>query len=370
MKFLKCFCFLLFFSTVSEAQILYDNDSKQLIIKGLDKLYNYEFKEADAYFQKVKAKYPQHPVTALLAAIQLQWQNLPIEQNPKILAQYMAILEKCLELAEPMLADKDKFAEATFFMLAAHGYIALSHNYMKEFMKAGNQARKAYGYLKDGFKLMEKNPDFYSSTGLYNYYRVQYPESHPIVKPIVLFFGGGDKKLGLEQMDLASKKALFTKVETMNFLVTIYLKYENLPHKALIYSTLLHEKYPNNLVYAMQHTEALIAAGKYEEAIPNIEILHKSPDKTYQLATDVFEGVIAEKYKKNDKLAASFYWASFKFPHDEHYTKNYHAMAYAGIARIYNRQNDKVKAKEFYKKCLDIADYKGVEDEAKSFLKQ
>ena len=125
--------------------------------------------------------------------------------------------------------------------------------------------------------------------------------------------------------------------------------------------------YPNNLAYTMQHTEALIASGKYEEAIPKIEILRKNADRTYQLAADVFEGVIMEKYKKNDKLAAGFYWASFKFQHDEHYTKNYHAMAYAGIARIYNRQNDKIKAKEFYKKCLDIADYKGIKEEAEAF---
>jgi hypothetical protein len=357
--------FFLFFNNAN-AQILRDNESKQLIISGLDKLYNYEFKEADILLQKVKAKYPNHPVTPLLSAVQLNWQYLDIAHMPKVAALHKQYLEKCVELTEPMIDDKDKFAEAVFFMLTSHGYIALSNTYSKEYLKAANEARKAYGYLKDGFKLMEKNPEFYATTGLYNFYIEQYPETHPIVKPAMIFFANGNKKLGLDYLDMASKKALFSKIEATYYLAHIYLKYENLPAKSLIYSTLLAEKYPNNLIFLMRNIEGLVLAGKYEEAIPKIEILRKNPDKVYQLSADVFDGIIAEKFKKNDKLAASFYWASFKFQRDEQYTKNYHAMAYAGIARIYNRMNDKAKAKEYYEKCLDIAEYKSLIQEAKN----
>ena len=85
MKRLFFLIIFLVLSSTTFAQLLSDNESKQLIIKGLDKLYNYEFKEADGFFQKVKAKYPKHPVTPLLSALQVQWQNLPVEQNSKIL---------------------------------------------------------------------------------------------------------------------------------------------------------------------------------------------------------------------------------------------------------------------------------------------
>jgi tetratricopeptide (TPR) repeat protein len=284
-----------------------------------------------------------------------------------VAAQYKLNLEKCVELAEPMLADKDKFPEAVFFLLSSHGYIALSHTFTKDYLKAANEARKAYGFMKDGFKMIEKNPEFYATSGLYDFYIEQYPETHPIVKPAMIFFANGNKKLGLDYLDVASKKAIFSKVEATYYLAHIYLKYENLPAKSLIYSTLLAEKYPNNLIFLMRNVEGLVLAGKYEEAIPKIEVLRKNPDKVYQLAANVFEGIIAEKSKKNDKLAAGFFWASFKFQHDEQYTKNYHAMAYAGIARIYNRSNDKKKAKEFYEKCLDIAEYKSLITEAKAF---
>lgn len=69
--------------------------------------------------------------------------------------------------------------------MAGHGYIALIHNYNNEKMKAASEAKKAYDYVMDGFKYMQHNPEFYFSSGLYNYYMIRYPEDHPIVKPVV-----------------------------------------------------------------------------------------------------------------------------------------------------------------------------------------
>ena len=70
--------------------------------------------------------------------------------------------------------------------------------------------------MKTGFDLMHKNPEFYYTTGLYNYYREQYPESHPGYKTVVWVLAGGDKEKGLQLLHKASKEALFTKTEATN----------------------------------------------------------------------------------------------------------------------------------------------------------
>ncbi|GAB3513378.1 hypothetical protein GCM10027442_26320 [Emticicia fontis] len=350
--------------------MLTDNDSKQTIIKGLDKLYNYEFKEADAFFQKVKAKYPQHPVTPLLSAIQVQWQNLPLEKNPKAVNLYMSLLEKCEALAEPMLKDPNKKAEATFFLLASHGYITLAYNYRKEPMKAANEARKAYGYMKDGFGMIERNPEFYFTSGLYNYYRIQYPETHPIVKPVVIFFENGNKKLGLTQLELATQKSVFSRIEAAYYFMNLNLKYELNYHKGLFYADLLHDKYPNNPIYLMRYAEALILSGKYDEVIPKINDLRKTGGSVYQIAANLFDGLIAEKVKRNDKLALEFYNTVLKNEPDERYTKDYYAMTYLGLGRIAERAGNKKRANELYNKALDTAENKGVIAEAKKNLEK
>ncbi|CAH0995810.1 hypothetical protein EMA8858_01937 [Emticicia aquatica] len=369
MKRLFLFLILFLLEIPSFAQLLNDNDSKQLIVKGLDKLYNYDFKEASVFFQPVKIKYPKHPVTPLLNALEIQWQNLPIEQSPKALNQYLILLERCIELAEGMLDDPSKKAEATFFLVASHGYIALVLNYKKEQVKAANEARKAYGYLRDGKQLTEKNPEFLFTSGIYNFYRIQYPETHPIVKPIMLFFEEGNKKLGLQQLEQAVVKSTFSRTEAAYYLTGIHLKYEPNYQKSLIYSTWLNEKYPNNLIYLMRHTESLIMNGKYEEAAPLINRLKKSNDRVYILAGNLFEGLTNEKAKKNDKLAIESYLNVLKIQPSDRYTSDYYAMAYAGLARISLHGGNKKRAEELYKKCLEYAEYKSTINEANKFLK-
>lgn len=368
MKKVFWFIFFFTFSASSFAQLLNDNESKHLITKGLDKLYNYEFKEADVYFQSVKTKYPKHPVTPLLSALQVQWQNLPIEQNQKALVQYIALLEKCQLSAENLLQDPSKKAEAIFFLTASHGYIALVLNYKKEQMKAANESRKAYGYLKDGKQLIEKNPEFLFTSGLYNFYRVQYPETHPMVKPAMIFFENGNKKQGIQQLEQAVQKSVFSRIEAAFYLMNVFLKYESNYPKALVYSNWLHERYPNNLVYTMRHAESLIVNGKIDDTLPLIQQLKRTNDKVYLLAGNLFEGLILEKFKKNDKAAAEHYINVLKMQPNERYTNDYYAMAFAGLARISIRSGNNKRAKELYQKCLEYAEYKSTIAEANSFL--
>jgi len=54
-------------------------------------------------------------------------------------------------------------------------------------MKAVSYARKAYAFMKIGIKNTERQPEFLYSSGIYNYYRVAYPELHPIIKPLMVF---------------------------------------------------------------------------------------------------------------------------------------------------------------------------------------
>lgn len=369
MRRLLFILFISFLSIPTFAQLLNDNESKHLIIKGLDKLYNYEFKEADTYFQQVKAKYSKHPVTPLLSAFQLQWQNLSIEQNPKILSQYLGLLEKCRVLAEPMLNDPNKKAEAIFFLVAAHGYNALVLNHKKEQVKAANEARKAYGYLKDGKQLTEKNPEFLFTTGLYNFYRIQYPETHPIVKPVMLFLENGNKKTGMYQLEQAVQKSVFSRIEAAYYITGVNLKYESNYSKALTYSNWLNERYPNNSLYLMRHTESLIMNQKYDEAMPFIQILKRSKDRAYLLAGTLFEGMLFEKGNKNDKQAAEAYYKVVKMQLNDNLTSDYTAMAYAGLARISIRIGNHKSAGELYKKSLELAEYNSTILEAKRNLK-
>lgn len=350
------FLFILF-PFFSFAQLLEDSQTQTELIKGLDKLYNLEFNTADTYFSPIKARYRQHPLYYLLEAIEIQWKNLPIEENPKALNQYLASLESCRVLAMQLAQKPDYKAEATFFLLASHGYMALASNYKKDYLKAVNQSRLAYGYLKDGFKFMKENPDFYYTTGVYNFYRIQYPITHPIVKPLMPFFENGNKSLGIQQLQLASTKAIFTRVEALLVLTNLYLKYEKNFVLGLQYAAQLYKKYPNNYTFRIRYVEALLFMNKFDEAQALIPGLLQKGGDVNNLSANFFSGYAAEIHQKNDKLAAKLYADALKYKPNGRYTDDYYAMACLGLGRIMERINDKEKARYFYKRCAEYAQY-------------
>ena len=353
----------------ARAQILYDTPTQELVLEAIDHIYNYEFAAVEPVARQIRAKYPNHPVNAMLKAMQMQWQYLPVKDNKAMSGQYAKLLEECIAKAKVLEKNEKTRPEAAFFSMAGHGYVALIHNYNDEKMKAASEAKKAYDYVMAGFKYMNHNPEFYFSSGLYNYYIIRYPEDHPIVKPVVLFFKDGNREEGLRQMDIASKKGMFTRTESSFYLARIYLKHEQRYDKASNYLENLVEKYPNNPIFLMKHTEALLLLGKYEEAEPFIEKLKKRNEPFFSLVSHTLEGMYLEKQSRNDQAAQRLYLTAIRQPRDEEYTKEYQAFAYAGLARIAIRAGDKRKATEYYKIVSDLAEYKGTLKEAKNFLK-
>ena len=351
------------------AQLLYDAPTQQLVLEAIDHVYAYEFAEVEPLARQIRAKYPDHPVNPMLKALQMQWQYLPVKDNKSLVKPYLKLLDDCLAKARSLEKNDRTRPESAFFLMAAHGYIALLHNYNGDFMKAVGEGRKAYSYVMDGFKFTEINPEFHFSTGLYNYYVEKYPNEHPIVKPLMIFFRDGNTTKGLQQMETAARKGIFTRTESAFFLARIYLKHEQRYDRATALMTTLTQKYPNNPIFLMKHLESLLLGGRFQEAKPFLDKLERQPLPIFKLATQTFAGLAQEKSLKNDLKANEFYQTALKIPFDDEFTKEYHAFAYAGLARIAARAGDRKKAVSHYKKMLDVAEYEALIKEAKLFLK-
>jgi tetratricopeptide (TPR) repeat protein len=363
--------FFLFFciSKPGLAQFFEDTTNKELTVKGLDFLYNQQFKAADEALSVVKRAYPSHPVSYLLSAFQLQWQNMPIDKNPKALKQYIEELENCIKTARQLYKTEKYRKEATFYLLAAYGFVALSHNYQKNYFDAANEAKKAHNFFVEGQGYKHENTEFLLSSGLYNYYRVQYPITHPIIKPAMIFFESGNKKVGLQELESASKQSVFAKIEAMVYLTNIYVKYETNFKKALQFSSQLYQKYPNNTIFAIKQAECLLLNADYTTAQGLIQKISQKTDNISTLASLVFEGFYEEHATNNPDKAIGFYAKALKIKMDERFTKEYHGMAYLGMARIFVLKKDNSKAKAFYKKCLEISEYNWVVAAATKELK-
>lgn len=339
-----------------------------MVRSGLDKVYNFEFAEAEEVLRPVLIKYKDHPVSYLLKATILQWQNDPIGASSKQ-KEYITILEKCISLSENLLRTNKFNSEATFYLLTCHGYIAKLHHFNNDYIKAGLEAKKAYSYLKDGFAMVGTNPDFLLTNGLYLFYREQYPETHPSIRPIIYFFKSGNKKEGLMSLQKATEKALFSQLEAKKYLGGILLKYENNNSEALrIFSSLNHD-YPRNPDFQIKFCEALIANKKWAEARIAIEKLKKFSGADAGMAYLVFKGI--SEFEINDKMSSSSnLFKSLQIKGHGNYTDDLKSMCYLYLGKISIDNKDLAMAKEYLEDCLAIAEYSRIKREANLLLQQ
>lgn len=356
-------------------RMLDDTVTLEIIRKGLDKSYNFEFEEANKLFKEVFKQYPHHPAYPQLMVMN-QMVKLGLERNEEAIDKNWAIQYKFLQIAEKyseaLIKEDENDLEGIFFMLNTHSFLALYYSENSQKLKAVGQAQKAYKYFKKAMEYKEEYREFYFASGIYNYYVVQYPETHPVIKPFMVFFQDGDKALGLKELKIAANESVFSKTEALSYLVHIYGKYENDPATALDFSERLVNSYPQNLNFILKHIEQLIALEEFEAAEPFIEQLWEADDSTFfRLSGHLFKGLIAEKRDQNYEEAKTRYeTARAMAKHLEVEEFDYPYFTLAGLARVAIHEGNEDEAKDLYKKVAKNAEYPSLVEEAETYLKE
>lgn len=348
-----------------------DKETYELIKKGLDKTYNFEFDEAKKIYENIKQKYPDHPAYPFLMASGLYWEMLYYDNYKQKAPEYFNYLKDALTLASKFLTKNAKDVEGVFFSMAVESSLALYYAERDETVKCMTHAKKAYGYMKEGFKLKEEYSDFYFSTGLYDYFVVQYPETHPVYKPFMGFFVKGNKQRGIEELEYAAKHGIFSRSECLHYLANIYLKYENMPEKAVLYSEPLIKKYPGNYYFIARHVEGLIGTRQYKQAEFYSYQLFKTGKNSFIMRSYVFYGMLNEKHFNKPEEAIKYYNSALSLASQlSQPVGDWLAYSYAGLGRIYAEKGEKQKAIEYYKKAHQYAEYTSIKKESEEFIKK
>ncbi len=349
--------------------MLHDKEIHKTIKSGLDTTYNFEFEAAKKIYEEIKAKYPDHPAYDFLMASQLYWEMFCNDNYKEQSGNYFNYLQQSLNKSAKFLQKDPKDIEGLFSTMAVESSSALYFAERGENMKCLGHAKRAYVAMKEGFTLKEKYVDFYFSTGLYDYFVVQYPESNPVYKPFMVFFAKGNKSRGITELEHAAKHGVFSTTEAIHYLATIYLKYEANDEKALIYTQQLATKYPDNYYFITRHIESLIGTGKYKEAEQYTYRMYKTGKESFVTRAYIFYGILYEKYYKNPDEALRYYEAGVR--HARQLTQpidDYLSFTYAGIARVYDLKGNTKLAADYYKKASEIAQYTSIKKESKAYL--
>jgi hypothetical protein len=362
-KSILAFGLALFLSISSlTGQILKDTTSINLIKKGIDYIYNFQFNNAYKVGAELKKLYPGHPLVYLFRGMIIYWENYPLTTTSPTRISFEEDMYKCIELCNN---NKDKTAEAEILLvnLCARGLLLLFYTDNDLSFEVFPIASSTYQCIRRSFDFTTRYSDFYFFTGVYNYYREAYPEAHPVYKTLAFLFPKGSKVKGLEDLRIVAKNSIMFKAESYSFLTQIFLSFENNYQQATFYSKSLHTVYPDNPEYLGSYIKNLLLIKQYEEAEKEIASSVSYLKNTFfQAQVTIFNGILQEKKYHDNRQAKQFYTKGIKdISIFRSYGNEYAAYAYFGLSRI-SEINGDIDSKIMYRKlALKLADFKNID---------
>lgn len=348
----------------SQGLLLDDKVVMDSLRASVQYIYNFKFDKSSRCLARFQTKYGNHAGFKLINCVRNYWKNFPIGLHPAAYKSYKNELAQVVRIAESMMKKYPKSPEPGYYFMTANLMLARHHSEDGEYVQAVNETRKAFPLIKKGFDLKTAFPDFYFTTGLYNYYRVAFPENHPLYKPFTVFFPDGNKEQGLKELSIAGEKSYFSQAEARVFQCNIVLRDYFDINQALGFSASLHKSYPENWVFSILYAETLAESGKSEEAGTIIRMLQGRTETAALLAGFYLQGLIDKKAGRNDAARWNFQKALMYGKTNDRLTKGHLGLTYNELAKIALEEGNRGLAKKYFRQAAENCSYKKVKSDA------
>lgn len=343
----------------------------EMVDRGGDFIYNQEFNKAELVIDSLEQKLPGHPIVPMMKAMSLAWRDQPLRTSSPVYPEHEKYLMETIAKSEKISAKDSNNLEAMFFEMSAHGLLAEYYAQEGSSFKAMSQAKQTYNLIKKTMEHTAESPELLFLSGLYNYFREKYPERHPIYKPFVWVFKSGDVQRGLVQLDSAVHHSKIVKIEASLYVAYIWLRYENNADKARYYLERIHKMYPANDYFKAKYLECLMRQKDYKSASPLISQLQAHEKPYFKMCGEIFRGVYAEKVERSLDAAERFYKRGLEtgeFSPDR--GEYYRSIAYLGLGRIAEANNNVKLAAVYYEKTIDMDETDWLTEESEARLDQ
>jgi tetratricopeptide (TPR) repeat protein len=336
--------------------LIADTDVQIDATEALNDMYNFKFDEASMQFRWLKNHHEDHPLPYLLLALNEWWRIMPNLAVESYDEKFLGYIETTIEKAETLYDIDSTKIEGAFFLATSWGFKARLLSERRSWLKAAHATNKSLRYLDDCRRKEELSPELMFGDALYNYFSVWIPDNYPQLKPFLVFFEKGEKEVGLQQLRQVARNAFYTRTEAQYWLMRILFNEENDHENALQVAEYLHETFPDNAYFHRYYARMLYSMGKLVRAkLVSEDLLHKIDsgylgyEETSGRYACFFLGQIWESNMDQEK-ALEYYQRAVDFGEEiEAYESGYFLYSLVGIARIYNRQGNTKKAKEYLK---------------------
>ncbi|MGA2623222.1 MAG: tetratricopeptide repeat protein [Bacteroidota bacterium] len=368
---------LLVLRSLAGGQLISDPKLDIHIQKGIEYVYNLSFDSAQAEFQTVVELNPDHPAGHFFLAMVEWWKIMMDIENESRDEKFYSMLGKVIDICDKRLDKDENDVAALFFKGGAAGYRGRLHANRDEWLKAANDGRIALPIVQRAYQLAPDSYDILLGIGIYNYYAAVIPEQYPVVKPLMVFFPGGDKLKGIHQLQKASEKATYANVEASYFLLQLLFNYEKDYFQSLPIAERLYRRFPNNVVFHRYLGRCQAAIGRWEEMHQTffdilVRVGQKKPgyNSGVEREAHYYLGMFEMTFHDNDAALQHFYRCDeLSRTLDKTGPSGFMVMANLKIGMICDLQSKRDLAVDQYNKVLKMTDYQDAHSQAEKYLK-
>jgi len=376
MRLIACVIFLLlfFYQIGLNAQ---GSKFDSVVVTGIEQIYSIEFEKAEKTFRGLISDYPKHPAGRFFLAM-IDWWKIRLNSgNEEYDDIFYQKLEDVIYFCEEILDDNPENVDALFFLGGSIGFRGRLRIMRESWLKAADDGREALPIVEEAALLDPDNLDVQLGFGIYNYYAEVIPDEYPLVKPLMLFFPSGDKKLGIKQLKSTAMNGLYAKHEARYFLMTLYYNFEKDWESAQHYSEMLTSSFPNNPVFERWRGRIAVKKGDWitaDSIFKKVLVKAKNNLTGYNKLKVKREAAyyVANNYKITEQLDSALVYFnrciiySNRIPSEEESGFLINSTLYIGAIKDMNRQYD--EAIKYYNEVLEMREFGNSHSLAQSYL--
>lgn len=360
--------------------LLLDKDIQLELDGAVQNIYNFKYDRAEKQFRSLRRRYPNHPMPYFLLGLNTWWKIMPTTfQSTQYDKAFFAYMDTAATKGQKLFDADNNNYEASFFLSASYGFSARLHGERHDWRKATVNSRRSLNYLKKSQEANGLSPEFQFGQALFNYYAVWIGENYPLLKPVLLFFPKGDKRLGMQQLRSVAANGFYTGTEARVYLMRILKNEENNAEEALPVARSLATTFPDNGYF--QRFYALLAYDQGEfsdcERVSR-EILDKinkgmpGYEGISGRYASYFLGYLMQNRYRDIAKAKDYYQRCIVFAESTGDTSGgFYLFSNMNLARLAVKERDPAAAKRYYAIVVDKAERKSEQyKEAKAWLKK
>lgn len=365
--------------------ILTDIDIQIEATSAINKMYNYQFEEAEKEFRWLVSEYQNHPLPVFLLGLSSWWKidaqssksYIGESQKENVLDKnFLSLMDESINLSK-QIYDQGNKVDGAFFLAASYGFKGRLLSERRKWSAAAFAGRNAIKYLKEIRKDDLMIPEISFGNGLFNYYSIWISERYPLLKPIIKLFPEGNKNKGVEQLNIASNNSFYTRTEAQYFLMRIYSG-EGKLSKALQLSEYLKDTYPQNSIFHKYYTQLLYRNSRLNECLKesnNIIVNYKKRKFGYnEDEVRIAHFFLGEIYHSNLNFEKAIFNYKKSIEFSEKIGKQkmgYSIFSNFSLGRIFFNRNEYKQAKTYFKRVLKLTKRKDdLNKRSRNFLKK